>query len=175
MEKNLLETARALYRMSLEVENAVFAIAQLMDAKNLTRINFYGSLSFTSKDGLNVRFLEREKSTHSCILVHWEPKPEVSLRQDPYCSAFMLDAGELNRLQAELKKYLGSYKETGITYWVEIETYDERGEITDSHLVLDTDDYVEACETAFKTQHTDDQKVIIREVDDGQTTDILEL
>ena len=175
MENNVLETARALYRMSPDVEKTVLLIAELMDAKKVSRINFYGSPLFTSKNGLKVRFLEREKGTHSCILVHWWPQRDVSLRQDPFCSAFMLEADELNRLLAELKKYLSSYKETGITYWVEIETYDHSGEITDSHLILDTDDYVEACETAFQTQHTDDQKVIIREVEDGQTTDILEL
>lgn len=100
MDKQHLKIARSLYKPSKKQEALVTAITDLFD-KPLPNGVVVTELEFEKKflnfNDLSVRKVEREHS-HSAILVHWYPNHNVSTKNDPFCSAFILEPNELSKL-----------------------------------------------------------------------------
>ena len=53
---------------------------------------------------LTVQFLEIDKAEIGGVLVHWYPRYDISTRNDPYCSAYMLSVSEIRKLIKDLKR-----------------------------------------------------------------------
>lgn len=63
--------------------------------------------------GLYVRMIEIDPHEFGGILVHWYQKLDISVRYDPYCSAYMLTPKELRKIIkriTEVKEYYNSHQ-----------------------------------------------------------------
>lgn len=113
MKQEHIAIARQLYKPTPKVEQLVLEICDLFDKPlpngvTIDVLRFNGS--YLTIGGLSVSFIEREHS-HSGILVHWEPKYDISNRKDPYCSAFILRYNSLLKLKRELEKVFNNLLE----------------------------------------------------------------
>ena len=90
MTDSQLKTARQLYHPSDEAVEMVANICALLDSTLMI-------------GDLQVKWIERENS-HCVLLVHWYPNRNLSLRDDPLCSAFVLTDEELKTLYEAVMK-----------------------------------------------------------------------
>ena len=60
---------------------------------------------------LSVNMIELDPQEIGGVLVHWYPKLDVSLRQDPYCSVYMLSLREIRKIIERINK-VHEYYET---------------------------------------------------------------
>ena len=60
---------------------------------------------------LSVNMIELDPQEIGGVLVHWYPKLDVSLRQDPYCSVYMLSMREIRKIINRIK-HIHEYYET---------------------------------------------------------------
>lgn len=60
---------------------------------------------------LSVNMIELDPQEIGGVLVHWYPKLDVSLRQDPYCSVYMLSMREIRKIIERIKR-IHEYYET---------------------------------------------------------------
>ena len=102
MTDSQLKTAKQLYKPSNEVVNMVGMICALLDKKGINGVRFDSTLMLGD---LQVKWIERENS-HCALLVHWYPNYNLSLRDDPFCSAYVLSLEEINEIYSELKRIL---------------------------------------------------------------------
>jgi hypothetical protein len=54
--------------------------------------------------GLMVQMVEIDPQEFGGVLIHWYPKKDVSTKDDPFCSAYMLDEKEINIIINDIKK-----------------------------------------------------------------------
>ena len=59
---------------------------------------------------LTVQFLEIDKAEIGGVLVHWYPRHDLSTRNDPYCSAYMLSVSEIRKLIKDLNRIHDYYQ-----------------------------------------------------------------
>ena len=59
---------------------------------------------------LSVNMIELDPQEIGGVLVHWYPKLDVSLRQDPYCSVYMLSLREIKKIIECVKRIHEYYK-----------------------------------------------------------------
>ena len=64
---------------------------------------------------LSVNMIELDPQEIGGVLVHWYPKLDVSLRQDPYCSVYMLSLREIRKIIERINK-VHEYYETHNTF-----------------------------------------------------------
>lgn len=60
---------------------------------------------------LSVNMIELDPQEIGGVLVHWYPKLDVSLRQDPYCSVYMLSLREIKQIINRIKHIHEYYKQ----------------------------------------------------------------
>ena len=60
---------------------------------------------------LSVNMIELDPQEIGGVLVHWYPKLDVSLRQDPYCSVYMLSLREIRKIIERINKVHEYYKQ----------------------------------------------------------------
>ena len=60
---------------------------------------------------LIVKMIEIDPQIFGGVLVHWYPKLDVSLRQDPYCSVYMLSLREIRKIIERINKVHEYYKQ----------------------------------------------------------------
>lgn len=60
---------------------------------------------------LSVNMIELDPQEIGGVLVHWYPKLDVSLRQDPYCSVYMLSLREIRKIINRINKVHEYYKQ----------------------------------------------------------------
>ena len=53
---------------------------------------------------LSVNMIELDPQEIGGVLVHWYPKLDVSLRQDPYCSVYILSLREIRKIIERINK-----------------------------------------------------------------------
>lgn len=100
MTDSQLKTARQLYHPSDEVVEMVINICAFLDKKGANGLRFDSTLMIGD---LQVKWIEKENS-HCALLVHWYPNYNLSLRNDPFCSAFVLTEEELKTLYEAVMK-----------------------------------------------------------------------
>ena len=100
MTDSQLKTARQLYHPSDEVVEMVANICALLDKKGINGVRFDSTLMLGDSQ---VKWIEKENS-HCALLVHWYPNYNLSLRDDPFCSAFVLTEEELKTLYEAVMK-----------------------------------------------------------------------
>ena len=112
MRQQDLETARALYNPTPEVEALVFKLIELFD-KPLSNGVVVDGLRFDDShlkiDELTVKAIFRVKN-HLGIEIHWYPNYDYSTENDPFCSAFILTQEELSKIYREVKKALSTMR-----------------------------------------------------------------
>lgn len=54
--------------------------------------------------GLIVQMVEIDPQKFGGVLVHWYPKKEISTKNDPFCSAYMLNEEEIKEIINDIKK-----------------------------------------------------------------------
>lgn len=94
MTDSQLKTARQLYHPSDEVAEMVANICALLDKRGINGLRFDSTLMIGDSQ---VKWIEKENS-HCALLVHWYPNYNLSLRYDPFCSAYVLNEEELKIL-----------------------------------------------------------------------------
>lgn len=99
MDKNTLNIVKQLYKPTKECIQAVEKLDDLLKQKGDT-IHFKQKYTIGE---LTVNFVERECS-HCVVNVHWMPEMDISRIQDPFCSAFVLTSGEINKLIKHIEK-----------------------------------------------------------------------
>lgn len=60
---------------------------------------------------LSVNMIELDPQEIGGVLVHWYPKLDVSLRQDPYCSVYMLSLREIRKIIERINKVHEYYEQ----------------------------------------------------------------
>ena len=60
---------------------------------------------------LTVKMVEIDPQTFGGVLVHWYPKKDISTKNDPFCSAYMLNTWEINKIIKDIKQ-IKEYYET---------------------------------------------------------------
>jgi len=60
---------------------------------------------------LSVNMIELDPQEIGGVLVHWYPKLDVSLRQDPYCSVYILSLREIRKIIERIKRIHEYYKQ----------------------------------------------------------------
>jgi hypothetical protein len=100
MREDYLSIAKALYKPTPKVEGLVLKLCDLFDKPlpngvTITSLTFKeGSLKIGN---LSVKELIRG-GQHCGIEVHWYPNFNVSTKNDPYCSAYILHNHEIRKL-----------------------------------------------------------------------------
>ena len=64
-------------------------------------------------NGLMVKQVEIDPMTFGGVLIHWFPNKNISTKDDPFCSAYMLDEEEIktiNKYIRKIKKYAFQHK-----------------------------------------------------------------
>lgn len=100
MTDSQLKTARQLYHPSDEVVEMVANICALLDKKGINGLRFDSTLMIGDSQ---VKWIEKENS-HCVLLVHWYPNRNLSLNDDPLCSAFVLTEEKLKTLYEAVMK-----------------------------------------------------------------------
>lgn len=114
MKKVAIKLARILYRPTPKVEELVLKLCDLFD-KPLPNGVTINSLTFKENalklGGLSVKEIIRSDEPHMGVEVHWYPDFNISTKQDPYCSAFVLRYNSLNKLYREIEKALSTMRD----------------------------------------------------------------
>lgn len=113
MRKDYLKIAKALYKPTPKVEGLVLKLCDLFD-KPLPNGVTINSLTFKegtlTLGGLKVKKVIRG-GRHCGIEVHWYPNFNISTKNDPFCSAFVLRYNSLEKLYREVEKVFSIIKE----------------------------------------------------------------
>jgi hypothetical protein len=100
-QKKLIQTRIQLYKATPlklqlvdEIINIIKTTAQHVE---LTSLSFEKDF-LTLKDNLSVRQVEIDPQEIGAVLIHWYPIKSVSLRNDPFCSAYILTEKEIKKI-----------------------------------------------------------------------------
>lgn len=101
MTENLNELRAKLYRAKPSklqlVDELITLIKGCFGDKVETNGIRFDSSAFKLGD-LTVKMIELDPQEIGGVLIHWYPKLDVSLRQDPYCSVYMLSLREIRKI-----------------------------------------------------------------------------
>jgi len=106
MTENLNELRAKLYRVKPSklqlVDELISLIKGCFGDKVETNGIRFDSGNFKLGE-LSVNMIELDPQEIGGVLVHWYPKLDVSLRQDPYCSVYMLSLREIRQIINRIK------------------------------------------------------------------------
>lgn len=60
---------------------------------------------------LSVKMIELDPQVIGGVLVHWHPKLDISTKNDPYCSVYMLSLREIRKIIERINKVHEYYKQ----------------------------------------------------------------
>lgn len=114
MTENLNELRAKLYRVKPSklqlVDELISLIKGCFGDKVETNGIRFDSGNFKLGE-LSVNMIELDPQEIGGVLVHWYPKLDVSLRQDPYCSVYMLSLREIKQIINRIKHIHEYYKQ----------------------------------------------------------------
>jgi hypothetical protein len=106
MTENLNDVRAKLYRVKPSKLQLVDELISLIKGCFGDRVETNG-IRFDSGNfklgELSVNMIELDPQEIGGVLVHWYPKLDVSLRQDPYCSVYMLSLREIRQIINRIK------------------------------------------------------------------------
>lgn len=114
MTENLNELRAKLYRAKPSKLQLVDELISLIKGCFGDKVETNG-IRFDSRNfklgELSVKMIELDPQEIGGVLVHWYPKLDVSLRQDPYCSVYMLSLREIRKIIERINKVHEYYEQ----------------------------------------------------------------
>lgn len=114
MTENLNELRAKLYRAKPSKLQLVDELISLIKGCFGDKVETNG-IRFDSRNfklgELSVKMIELDPEEIGGVLVHWYPKLDVSLRQDPYCSVYMLSLREIRKIIERINKVHEYYEQ----------------------------------------------------------------
>ena len=117
MTENLNELRAKLYRVKSSKLQLVDELISLIKGCFGDRVETNG-IRFDSGNfklgELSVNMIELDPQVIGGVLVHWYPKFDISTKNDPYCSVYMLSTNEIRKIINRINK-IHEYYETHST------------------------------------------------------------